>query len=334
MKITFEFILTKKCSLVCNYCFEKGSPLSKMEDTPVSKDNIFDFVKNILSMYIPNEVDIIFSGGEPLIKFDLIKEIIDFFYKTYPTIKTKPLLLTNGVLLDYNKIDYLNKNDVRVKLSIDGGEGINDSNRKFKNSEESVYHNLLNKIDSIRQLGVVMVVLPKTSPSLYRSFSNLYFLGAKRFYLNFEVVFSEWSPEDYFVLKEQLRKISNFYLKKKTNLFINHLEKRPGTNKNPCQGSFSQNIRFVLMPNGEVLPCLAGIMPSSSEIYNSLKYGKVGDLKNAALQDIINRKKEILEFAGQFESYICYKKGAYENLIKINNLLGEEYGYVKSGKNI
>ena len=105
MKITFEFILTKKCSLVCNYCFEKGSPLSKMEDTPVSKDNIFDFVKNILSMYIPNEVDIIFSGGEPLIKFDLIKEIIDFFYKTYPTIKTKPLLLTNGVLLDYNKIE-------------------------------------------------------------------------------------------------------------------------------------------------------------------------------------------------------------------------------------
>ncbi|NQU88028.1 MAG: 4Fe-4S cluster-binding domain-containing protein [Mariniphaga sp.] len=319
---------------MCSYCFEKGSPLSQMGGDHINKSDIFNFVKNILNLYSPNEVDIIFSGGEPLMKFDLIKGIIDFFNKEYPVLKIRPILLTNGVLLDYNKIDYLNRNEVRIKLSIDGDEKINDVNRKFKNSEESVYHNLLNKMSLIKKLGVAMVVLPKTLPSLYFSINNLYLLGVKRFYLNFEVVLSKWTQDDYSVLKEQLRKISDLYLMEKPPLFINYLEKNPGTNKNPCHTSFSQNIRFVLMPNGDVLPCLAGIMPISSEIYGSLKYGRIGDLKNEALHDIIHRKKEISKFAEQFESYICYKKDAYGNLIKINNLLREEYEYVKSGKNI
>ncbi|MFR4764057.1 MAG: radical SAM protein, partial [Anaerococcus obesiensis] len=85
----------------------------------VAKKSIDFLLENSGSHY---NLDIDFFGGEPLLNWDLVKNTVD-----YARSKEKEFnkhfnftLTTNGMLLDDEKIEYLNKNMKNVVLSLDG----------------------------------------------------------------------------------------------------------------------------------------------------------------------------------------------------------------------
>ncbi len=73
-----------------------------------------------------------FYGGEPLLAFDLIREVLDRVHGAgYSQLagRLAHSITTNGTLLDEEKIEVLSKYGVSVQLSIDGPQELHDRNR-------------------------------------------------------------------------------------------------------------------------------------------------------------------------------------------------------------
>ena len=88
-----------------------------------------------------------FYGGEPLLNFQLIEQIVSLFNsKKIKNITFKYGLTTNGILLE-KYMDYLIDNDFYITVSIDGNKQ-NNSYRVFPNGESS-FDSLINQLDKI-----------------------------------------------------------------------------------------------------------------------------------------------------------------------------------------
>lgn len=119
------------CNLRCKYCFAdegeyKGS--RKTMSAEVGKKAI-DFVINKSGPRKNIEVDLF--GGEPLMAFEIIKQIVDYA-KKQEKIYNKNIrftMTTNATLLNDEMIEYLDKNMGNIILSIDGRESVNDAVR-------------------------------------------------------------------------------------------------------------------------------------------------------------------------------------------------------------
>lgn len=127
------------CNLKCAYCFaEEGEYKGKrsLMSLEVGKRSI-DFILNNSGKRRNLEID--FFGGEPLMNFEVVKGIVE-----YGRLKEKEYnknirftLTTNGILLDDQKLEYINKTMDNVVLSIDGRKNINDKMRKCYGDKSS-----------------------------------------------------------------------------------------------------------------------------------------------------------------------------------------------------
>lgn len=122
----YHIILTDECNSQCRYCYEKSF---KEFDNGLDKKFKFCFssgkeldIKKLKDFILsdPSPV-IIFYGGEPLLRIDLIKKIIDEIDVPYR-------IQTNGKLLNELPLKYLKKID-KILISLDGTKERTDFNR-------------------------------------------------------------------------------------------------------------------------------------------------------------------------------------------------------------
>ncbi len=120
------------CNMTCKYCFASTGHFGgerKLMNLETAKKAV-DFILEKSGPRRNCEID--FFGGEPLLNFDLIKEVI-----TYAREKEKPLnknirftLTTNGLNLTQEIKDFVNEHGMSTVLSLDGRKEINDNMRK------------------------------------------------------------------------------------------------------------------------------------------------------------------------------------------------------------
>lgn len=120
------------CNLRCKYCFASTGDFGtgrKIMPFEVAKKAI-DFVIERSGKRRNIEVD--FFGGEPLMAWDTVKQTIDYARSIEEEHgkKFRFTITTNGLLLDDEKIDYINANMDNVVLSLDGRPSVNDEMRK------------------------------------------------------------------------------------------------------------------------------------------------------------------------------------------------------------
>lgn len=120
------------CNLRCQYCFASTGDFGtgrKIMPFEVAKKAI-DFVIERSGKRRNIEVD--FFGGEPLMAWDTVKQTIDYARSIEEEHgkKFRFTITTNGLLLDDEKIDYINANMDNVVLSLDGRPLVNDEMRK------------------------------------------------------------------------------------------------------------------------------------------------------------------------------------------------------------
>ncbi len=119
------------CNLRCRYCFaETGSyegPRGLMS-AEVGKSAI-DYLIQASGKRRNLEID--FFGGEPLLNFEVVKEIVRYarsleekYNKNF-----RFTITTNGILLDEAKKEFINKEMSNIVLSIDGRKEVNDAMR-------------------------------------------------------------------------------------------------------------------------------------------------------------------------------------------------------------
>lgn len=127
------------CNLNCEYCFA-GQGKYHGEDALMS----FEVGKQAIDFLVKNSgrrknLEVDFFGGEPLVNFDVVKQIVKYARSIEKENKKhfRFTLTTNGVLLDEDVIDFLNKEMNNVVLSLDGRKEVHDRLRKNINGDGS-----------------------------------------------------------------------------------------------------------------------------------------------------------------------------------------------------
>ena len=127
------------CNLACKYCFaEEGEYHGRraMMSFEVGKKAL-DFLVANSGSRVNLEVD--FFGGEPLMNWDVVKQLVEYGRSLEESNhkKFRFTLTTNGVLLNDEIMEYLNKEMSNVVLSLDGRKEVNDRMRPFRTGRGS-----------------------------------------------------------------------------------------------------------------------------------------------------------------------------------------------------
>ena len=127
------------CNLKCSYCFASQGNFKgerSLMSLEVGKKALKFLAKNSGNR---RNLEVDFFGGEPLMNFQLVKDLVSYgreIEETYNK-KFRFTITTNGVLLDEDKMDFINENMDNVVLSLDGRKEINDNMRKTISGEGS-----------------------------------------------------------------------------------------------------------------------------------------------------------------------------------------------------
>lgn len=133
-----EINLNNKCNLKCSYCFSVDTGSTSQKEIKLStvkrflESNAYSFADNLL---------IGFMGGEPLLSFGLIKDIVSICKEI--TLKTgkrfRFSMATNGTLINEEKLRYICRNSINIFISFDGSKKDHNKNRCFYDGSGS-YH--------------------------------------------------------------------------------------------------------------------------------------------------------------------------------------------------
>lgn len=127
------------CNLACRYCFAgKGeyNGSAGLMSAEVGKKAI-DFI--IANSGARRNLEVDFFGGEPLMNFDVVKQIVEYgrsLEEKYDK-NFRFTLTTNGVLLDDDIMEFANREMANLVLSIDGRREVNDRMRPTRNGKSS-----------------------------------------------------------------------------------------------------------------------------------------------------------------------------------------------------
>lgn len=127
------------CNLACKYCFaEEGEyhgrrALMSFE----TGKKALDFLVANSGKRVNLEVD--FFGGEPLMNWDVVKKLVAYgrSLEEKNNKKFRFTLTTNGVLLNDEVMEFVNKEMSNVVLSLDGRKEVNDKMRPFRTGQGS-----------------------------------------------------------------------------------------------------------------------------------------------------------------------------------------------------
>jgi sulfatase maturation enzyme AslB (radical SAM superfamily) len=128
--------LTQKCNLRCEYCcYGNHYPeLRKHSEETMSLEVAKNAIEDFFAHH-PQKCLIGFYGGEPLLEFELLKQLVFFAEDIANQYKVKPEfgINTNGTLLTDDKIHFLVEHAFEVDISLDGYKEMHDKYRVFRN---------------------------------------------------------------------------------------------------------------------------------------------------------------------------------------------------------
>ncbi len=185
-------MLTHRCSMNCRYCFLD-------REKPDTKEEVVYRAIDLLCTSAAPEVELQFFGGEPLLRFDLVKKAIRYAQKIagQKGKRIKYLLTTNGLLLDEDKVDYLDSFGVQYILSIDGNLSTQLLNRPALKGEKYPFGRLVKNMRALQakkaDFFVNLVIGPSNLGELEDNVEFFLEHGVKNFRFSYELGI-HWSP--------------------------------------------------------------------------------------------------------------------------------------------
>ena len=261
------------CNLKCRYCFaEEGEYHGKrsLMSAEVGKKAI-DFI--IANSGKRRNLEVDFFGGEPLMNFEVVKEIVEYG-REQEKLHDKNFrftITTNGILLDDEKQKYINENMHNVVLSLDGRKEVNDYMRPRAGGQGS-YDVIVPKFQKLAESrNQTDYYLRGTFTHNNLDFSKDVFhiaddLGFKQ--VSVEPVVAE-ATESYAITEDDLDTIFEEYEKLAEQLYIRHKTGEKDFNffhfmvdltGGPCiakrlSGCGSGTEYLAVTPEGDLYPC-------------------------------------------------------------------------------
>lgn len=234
--------------------------------------NTISFIENLKKQefVIDKKIRVDFNGGEALLNKKFIYEFIDKA-KNY---NYKYSITTNGILIDSEIIDLVNKHNIQLQISLDGCKETHDLNRVFPNGDGS-FDVVMAKLREIKKnckkdcLTIVCVLTPETLQNFAESFIFLINNGFTDIGVN-PCLDTAWTEQDFITLKKEMEKISIIYIENfRNNKYIKFtpitrniwVTLRNGFTKFRCDAVFGE---VAILPDGKILPC-GGFVGCSNE---------------------------------------------------------------------
>lgn len=140
------------CNLRCEYCFAQTGDFGgeRCIMPPETGRRAIDFL--IENSANRENIELDFFGGEPLMAWDTVVETVRYARSVEKKHgkKFRFTITTNGLLLDDDKIDFINREMVNVVLSLDGRKDVTDRIRKTLNGK-SAYDVIVPKFQKLVQ---------------------------------------------------------------------------------------------------------------------------------------------------------------------------------------
>ncbi len=325
------------CNMNCAYCFgSQGSfeGIRELMPLDVGKKAIDFLLKNSGTRH---NLEVDFFGGEPLMNFDVVKNLV-----TYGREEEKKFnknirftITTNGMLLDDEKIEYINKTMDNVILSIDGRKEVNDKMRQTWNEKGTYdliidkYKNFMSKRDD--QLYYVRGTFTGHNLDFSKDVQHLIDEGFKN--VSVEPVVVDESA-DYAIQASDLEQIFNEY-EKLSDQFIEHAQKGEpfeffhfniDLTQGPCvikriSGCGAGTEYMAVSPNGDLFPCHQFVGMEEFRLGNVSDQTFTNDLFDTFNQAHIFNKEECRNCWARF---YC-SGGCHANAYNINNDLLKPY---------
>ena len=259
------------CNLRCKYCFADTGEFHggrSLMSAEVGKKAI-DFV--IANSGNRHNIEIDYFGGEPTMNFEVVMEITDYARaegKKHDK-NFRFTITTNGLLLDDDKMDYINKNMSNVVLSIDGTKETNDRVR-YKVDGSGSYDNIVPKFQKLAESRnqdnyYVRGTFTAYNLDFAKDVLHLADLGFKQ--TSVEPVVAPYE-EDYALKPEHVEKICAEY-EKLAEEYVKRYDAGEGFNffhfmvdldQGPCaikrlSGCGAGHEYLAVAPNGDIYPC-------------------------------------------------------------------------------
>jgi uncharacterized protein len=162
------------------------------------------------------KMELSFFGGEPLLRFDLIAEIVGYVRKKEQETR-KPVALsitTNGTLLRQSMLEFFKAENIDLCISIDGPAPAHDANRVYRNGQGSfakVMRSLQMAMNFLNAVQVNAVYGPETLNALPSTVSFFTNLGVPVIHLNPNICAS-WTADALPELQAIYMRIAEHYI--------------------------------------------------------------------------------------------------------------------------
>ncbi len=297
-------VVTLRCNLKCIYCHASSKPKEKKEfdmDKNTAK-KVVDFIFQSKTDFLTIE----FQGGEPLLNFNIIKEINEYAKKLNKIHKKnlQKTIVTNLSVMTGEILKYCIKNNITICTSLDGPKFLHDKNRISKESNYDEIIKWIKKINNSNykhQIGALLTTSRETLKYHKEIIDEYVKLGFESIHLRFlnklgyaeknktkieyscEEFIKFWKKSLDYIIELNLK---NTFITERTTLIIlqkilsdfdpNYLEMR-----NPCGAVIGQ---LAYNYNGEIFSCDEGRM-LNEDLF------KLGNVKNDNYEKIINSEK-------------------------------------------
>ena len=287
---TFYLYVTQRCNLDCDYCYFKvRSPISN----ELSTSEMIAVLQDV-SLLKPKRI--VFTGGEPLLRKDLIQ--LGQAFKDIG-IEIRSCLQTNGTLITEKNAVRLVKYFDEIRISIDGLEPINDALRGT-----GTFKKVMNAFWYINQVGgdprAFITVSSFNLPYLKELMLFLLNHGIVKIHLSPLRVMEKTSDETVLFKREELKRIMVEFWRETLGIQLKSEKKEEF---NCGVGKF-----ITVYPDGSIYPCHLLAFPKLC----------IGNVKEVRLSDLylhsyLMNKLRKLDFRELAQCKECFKGLLCEN---------------------
>ena len=263
--------ISHDCNLRCKYCFASTGDFGRHRSvmSPEVGKKAIDFLLRESGGRRNLEVD--FFGGEPLLNFDTVKEIVNYALEKEKEYNKhfRFTITTNAVLLNEDHKKFINEHMSNVVLSIDGRPEVNDRMR-FRIDGTGTYNDILPKIKDMAESRnqtnyYVRGTFTRENLDFSKDVIHLADQGFKQ--ISVEPVVAakdsgyDLREEDLPVLFEEYEKLAYEYIKRqKEGNGFNFFHFMIDLNQGPCiakriTGCGAGHEYLAITPEGDIYPC-------------------------------------------------------------------------------
>ncbi len=325
------------CNIRCKYCFASQGDFKgdrSLMSAEVGKKAI-DFLIQNSSNRKNLEVD--FFGGEPLMNFETVKEIVDYGRKEEKkhNKNIRFTMTTNGVLLNDENMKYINENMYNVVLSIDGRKEVND-NMRYSINGQGTYDIIVPKLLKMAEMReqknyYVRGTFTRENLDFAKDVLHLADLGFKS--TSMEPVVAEEhheyaiKEEDLSTVYQQYELLAKEYVKRiKEGKGFDFFHFMIDLNQGPCvikrvSGCGAGAEYLAITPEGDIYPCHQFV---GNEDF------KIGSIMNNALSTSLYNEFSNAHIYNKDKCTKCWAKfycsgGCHANAYNFNNNIYEPY---------